>query len=375
MSCHTSIFPWLPAMLLLACAVAGVSAADQPTADFEAQDGYTNGFAPFTVQFVDHSPYAASWSWNFGDGQTSSEQNPSHTYSGAGTYSVTLTVHDSSGTLGDSRTRPDYIVVAEDPMHAGSGTTTTASYPYTTTATTVTTTEPLLSGNIAVSSVPTGAMVSLDGVQQGMTPITLYRIAAGQHTVLVHLKGYPDNTTRVPVVADQTVTHAVSLVPATAARATTRTATPTPAITTKVTRAPDIVETAAAGSSKAAAGTSATGSLTVYCPNCMTLNCSKSGQFSPVKTIRYQVTDKQNSQYLAGNYPKEILSLADLPAGQYNVLVKPECYHEELRVVKITAGTTTEVTFNRSDFTLTPGFLWFIPVLALAGVAALRRLR
>lgn len=45
-------------------------------------------------------PGPASWSWNFGDSQTGSGQNVSHTYAGSsGTkYTVTLTVRDSSGT-------------------------------------------------------------------------------------------------------------------------------------------------------------------------------------------------------------------------------------------------------------------------------------
>lgn len=39
----------------------------------------------------------ASWSWNFGDGATSTAQNPSHTYGSAGSYTVTLTVTDGIG--------------------------------------------------------------------------------------------------------------------------------------------------------------------------------------------------------------------------------------------------------------------------------------
>jgi gliding motility-associated-like protein len=39
----------------------------------------------------------ASWAWNFGDGATSTSQNPSHTYAANGTYTVTLTITDQSG--------------------------------------------------------------------------------------------------------------------------------------------------------------------------------------------------------------------------------------------------------------------------------------
>ncbi|HEV2481647.1 MAG TPA: PKD domain-containing protein, partial [Puia sp.] len=48
--------------------------------------------APLTVQFTDHTtPTATSWLWDFGDGQTSTAQNPSHTYTSAGNFTVTLT--------------------------------------------------------------------------------------------------------------------------------------------------------------------------------------------------------------------------------------------------------------------------------------------
>ncbi|HEV2636352.1 MAG TPA: PKD domain-containing protein [Actinocrinis sp.] len=59
----------------------------------------TTGNAPLSVNFTGSAsggtaPY--TYSWNFGDGSTSTTQNPSHTYSAAGTYTATLTVTDSS---------------------------------------------------------------------------------------------------------------------------------------------------------------------------------------------------------------------------------------------------------------------------------------
>ncbi|GEO09137.1 hypothetical protein SAE01_16330 [Segetibacter aerophilus] len=46
----------------------------------------------FTRNFVDQSLGAMTWAWNFGDGSTSTEQNPSHTYSAQGGYTAILTV-------------------------------------------------------------------------------------------------------------------------------------------------------------------------------------------------------------------------------------------------------------------------------------------
>ncbi len=51
-----------------------------------------------TVKFTDTSKNGpTAWSWDFGDKQTSNEQHPTHTYSREGTYTVTLTIRNTSG--------------------------------------------------------------------------------------------------------------------------------------------------------------------------------------------------------------------------------------------------------------------------------------
>jgi len=68
----------------------------------------TSGVAPLTVSFTGTAsggtaPY--TYSWNFGDGTpTSSTQNPSHTFTTAGTYPVTLTVHDAASATATAST-------------------------------------------------------------------------------------------------------------------------------------------------------------------------------------------------------------------------------------------------------------------------------
>ena len=63
-----------------------------------------------TIQFSDESvAEPTSWSWNFGDGGTSSMQNPSHTYTANGTYTVSLTASNSSGSNTCSKTK--YITI------------------------------------------------------------------------------------------------------------------------------------------------------------------------------------------------------------------------------------------------------------------------
>ena len=55
------------------------------------------GGAPLDVIFTDESEGATSWEWNFGDGVTSNDRNPVHTYTEAGTYNVMLTMEDTEG--------------------------------------------------------------------------------------------------------------------------------------------------------------------------------------------------------------------------------------------------------------------------------------
>ncbi len=78
-----------------------------PVADFRSD--VTTGCVPLAVQFTDLSKYATEWKWDFGDGTSSTEQNPLHTYSAAGNYTVTLTVSNEAGT--DTEVKAGYIIV------------------------------------------------------------------------------------------------------------------------------------------------------------------------------------------------------------------------------------------------------------------------
>lgn len=80
-----------------------------PVAAFEAD--VTTGFAPLTVTFTNQSTDSTSYAWDFGDSNTSTVENPSHTYASAGTYTVTLTATGDSGS--DTMTKTDYIVATE----------------------------------------------------------------------------------------------------------------------------------------------------------------------------------------------------------------------------------------------------------------------
>ena len=85
----------------------------KPVANFTSNK--TSGAAPLAVQFTDTSTNSpTSWAWTFGDGGTSAAKNPSHTYAAAGTYTVSLTATNASGS--NTVTKTGYITVVEKPV-------------------------------------------------------------------------------------------------------------------------------------------------------------------------------------------------------------------------------------------------------------------
>lgn len=72
-------------------------------ADFSAD--HTWGYFPTSVAFTDESSgFPTSWTWSFGDGQTSTQQNPSHIYTTQGIYTVNLTISNAFETKSVSKT-------------------------------------------------------------------------------------------------------------------------------------------------------------------------------------------------------------------------------------------------------------------------------
>lgn len=83
---------------------------EEPIADFSANK--TTVAINETVSFSDESSFApTSWAWDFGDGTTSTEQNPTHSYAEVGTYTVQLTVENENGS--DTEIKENYITVEQ----------------------------------------------------------------------------------------------------------------------------------------------------------------------------------------------------------------------------------------------------------------------
>ena len=87
-----------------------------PVSNFTADRTTIN--AGGSVQFTDQSTNnPTSWLWNFGDNTTSTNRNPSHTYSIAGSYSVSLTATNNYGS--NNKTASNYITVGQVPNNNG----------------------------------------------------------------------------------------------------------------------------------------------------------------------------------------------------------------------------------------------------------------
>jgi PKD repeat protein len=142
----------------------------------------TSGFAPLAVQFTSTSSGSDAYFWRFGDGGISPARDPKHTYTKAGIYTVSLEARDSCTGTVISEDKPGYI--------------------------TITTTLQTLS----VSSTPPGAMVFIDNVVKGITPVILTDTAIGTHQILLRKSGFDDYTRSVLIEPATPVTFGASLI-------------------------------------------------------------------------------------------------------------------------------------------------------------------
>lgn len=109
------IFNLLAVVAMASCVFAGCEPTTTPTptppgpgpdtggngdggATVELKADFTFAAEGTTVKFTNASTGATAYLWNFGDENTSTEENPEHTYDAAGTYTVKLTVQDAAGT-------------------------------------------------------------------------------------------------------------------------------------------------------------------------------------------------------------------------------------------------------------------------------------
>ncbi len=134
-----------------------------PLAKFSSNITSDYVFLSVPVQFTDLSENATKWNWDFGDGSGSTKQNPIHTYSAAGVYTVSLTVSNSNGT--DSKLATVSVVPKGSPA---------PSYAFITnlnsnTVSVINTGNNTVTATVPVGKSPYGVAVSPDGTKVYVT--------------------------------------------------------------------------------------------------------------------------------------------------------------------------------------------------------------
>lgn len=96
-----------------------IGVGNPPVTEFTATP--TEGDTPLTVTFTDRTTNRPkTWDWNFGDGTSSVDKNPTHTYTNAGFYFVTLRVSNHFGS--DGLTKSSFIQASNPPPAVSGGT-------------------------------------------------------------------------------------------------------------------------------------------------------------------------------------------------------------------------------------------------------------
>lgn len=147
-----------------------------PLADFTGNPTY--GFPPLTVNFTDLSTDAVdTWEWDFGDGNTSDQQNPTNEYTEGGQYSVRLKITGPGGS--DSIVKQNYIeVLFNAPTAEFIGTPTSGDAPLEVQFT-----------DLSVDSVNSRLWFFGDGqVSFVQNPVHTY-VTAGSYTVTLQISG------------------------------------------------------------------------------------------------------------------------------------------------------------------------------------------
>jgi hypothetical protein len=101
-------------ILLGACGSDNDGTAPDPTADFTAE---ADGSDPLTLHFTNTSKDASTYEWDFGDDNTSTDKDPSHTYAKGGAYEVKLIAKSSAGKTAEKKnlaTSPANLIGGSD---------------------------------------------------------------------------------------------------------------------------------------------------------------------------------------------------------------------------------------------------------------------
>jgi PKD repeat protein len=107
---NTGQFQWSTFVCNFTVGEGGGGGNNPPVASFTSS--CTGLSCSFTDTSTDSDGTVTGWAWDFGDGNTSTAQNPTHGYAAGGTFTVTLTATDDGGATGSSAQE---VTVTEPP--------------------------------------------------------------------------------------------------------------------------------------------------------------------------------------------------------------------------------------------------------------------
>ena len=165
-----------------------ITVSNVPIAAFISSDSISCN-NPFTVNFTSQSNGAISYLWNFGDSTTSIEQNPLHTYTGVGKFTVQLIVANANGCT-DTLQKIDFIKI-QKPIVTLSNLPDSGCVPFTKNFISTTNTIDPVTGyvwNFGDGSVSAEATPTHTFTAAGVYAITLVETTAGGCTDTVSLK-------------------------------------------------------------------------------------------------------------------------------------------------------------------------------------------
>jgi len=338
----------------------------------------TSGPTPLTVTFQDQSAGVTQVHWNFGDNtiyDSISYSNQQHTYTTVGSYTAVITV---TATCGSSDTKQITINVQQ---------------PQPTT------------GSIRVSSTPSGAMVYVDEIYQGTTPLTIPQVAYGSHTVRLTLTGYTDYPVPVTITSGLPYPLNIQLTqsqPSSTTGSLSVTSTPSGASITVDSVAkgtsPNTITDLSAGTHTVKMMKSGyvnfSGTVTVIAGKTQPLNVnlvsgsqpgpSPTGStptptpYQPVGGGSIIVTSNPSGTnvYLDGQSSGTTpLTIPNVNPGTHTILLTMQGYSDTSKTVEVTAGSQNQVSVDLVGGKKTPGFETVLAVLSVLGLAMYRRLR
>ena len=89
-----------------------INIVSKPVVSFSSPSVRASCYPPLTVQFANTSTGATTYFWRFGDGTTSTDINPVHTYTTTGVFDVTLIASNGAGGCSDSITQKAFVKIS-----------------------------------------------------------------------------------------------------------------------------------------------------------------------------------------------------------------------------------------------------------------------